>query len=64
MTVANSSGKFTHVKKMITTLQVAILAMGFAFALTGCDEKSKPSPMENEPPPDPAKPDIPGEKDK
>ena len=51
-------------KKIINTLQVALLAMGFAFALTGCGEKAEPSPMENEPPPDPAKPDIPGENDK
>ena len=64
LTGASSSGKFTRVKKIITTLQVALLAMGFAFALTGCGEKAEPSPMENEPPPDPAKPDIPGENDK
>ena len=64
LTVVNSSNKFTRVKKIITTLQVAVLAMGFALALTGCGEKTEPGPMENEPPPDPAKPDIPGEDEK
>ena len=64
LTGVSSSCKFTRVKKIITTLHVAFLAIGFAFALTGCDvKKTEPSPMENEPPPDPAKPDIPGEKD-
>ena len=48
LTVVNSSNKFTRVKKIITTLQVAVLAMGFAFALTGCREKTEPGPMENE----------------
>ena len=61
LTWVNSSNKFTRVKKIITTLQVAVLAMGFALALTGCGEKTEPSPMEHEPPPDPAKPLIPGE---
>ena len=64
LTVVNSSNKFTRVKKIITTLQVAVLAVGFALALTGCGEETEPGPMENEPPPDPAKPDIPGEDEK
>jgi predicted small lipoprotein YifL len=52
------------VKKVITALQVAVLATGFTFALTGCGGKTEPGPMENEPPPDPAKPLIPDEPEK
>jgi hypothetical protein len=64
LTTANSSGKFTRVKRIMTTLHVAVLAVGFTFLLAGCGETTEPSPMENEPPPDPAKPDIPGEDEK
>ncbi|MDP7011068.1 MAG: hypothetical protein QF685_06790 [Verrucomicrobiota bacterium] len=51
-------------KRIMTTLHVAVLAVGFTFLLAGCGETTEPSPMENEPPPDPAKPDIPGEDEK
>tara|TARA_B100000959_G_scaffold167943_1_gene175960 strand:+ start:609 stop:803 length:195 start_codon:yes stop_codon:yes gene_type:complete len=64
LTVVNFSGRFTRVKKVITALQVAVLATGFTFALTGCGGKTEPGPMENEPPPDPAKPLIPDEPEK
>jgi len=52
------------VKKIITTLKVAILTICVAFALTGCGEKAEPDPLENTDTPDPAKPDIPGEPEK
>jgi uncharacterized lipoprotein YehR (DUF1307 family) len=51
------------VKKPITTLQVAVVVVGLAFALTGCgesdEEKEAQNPLKDEPRPDPAKPDIP-----
>ncbi len=48
-------------KKIITALQVSVLAIGLAFALAGCDKEEEPNPMEGEPPPNPENPDIPPE---
>ena len=61
LTGAYNSDRFSRVKKIINTLQIAVLAIGFAFALTGCGEKEAPNPLENAEPPDPEKPLIPGE---
>ena len=61
LTRAYNSDKFSCVKKIINTLQITVLAIGFAFALTGCGEKEPPNPLEHAEPPDPEKPDIPGE---
>jgi hypothetical protein len=48
------------VKKIITALQVSVLAVGLAFVVTGCSDE-EPSPIKEEPPPNPDNPDIPPE---
>ena len=47
-------------KRIITALQVSVLAVGLAFVVTGCSDE-EPSPMKEEPPPNPDNPDIPPE---
>jgi hypothetical protein len=53
-------GQGRAVKRIITVLQVSVLAIGLAFVLTGCSDE-EPSPMKEEPPPNPDNPDIPPE---
>lgn len=49
------------VKKIITVLQVSMLAIGVAFVLVGCSKDEPASPLESEQPPNPDNPDIPPE---
>jgi PBP1b-binding outer membrane lipoprotein LpoB len=49
------------VKKIITALQVSMLAIGVAFVLVGCSKDEPASPLESEQPPNPDNPDIPPE---
>ena len=49
-------------KKIITALQVSVLAVGMAFALAGCaKKKEEPAAHTNDPPENPENPDIPPE---
>jgi len=61
LTRADNSGKFTRVKKILWMIPAAVMAMSVVLAMTGCGKKEDPSPMENEEPPNPENPDIPGE---